>query len=179
VFKPPNDNTLEVSDSGGIGSAAPPVGAGTGSTTVGGGAGSSGTASVGGSAVAPAPSSVDLPSTDTTTSSGVDAPAPVVAGSDTGTGTAVAAQQPVATDSGLSTRDRRIIALIVIAAEVLGYALLMRNRAPAAAPVGAAAVAGGKLRAPDRWAGSRAGAAAGTSGVGRFRRERVGPAPHL
>ena len=179
VFKPPNDDTLEVSDSGGLGAAAPPVGAGTGGNTVGGGAGSSGTASVGGSAVAPAPT-VDLPSTDTTTSTGADAPAPVVAGTDTGTGTPVAAQTPAASDSGLSTHDRRIIALIVIAAEVLGYALLMRNRAPVAAPAAVAAtVAGGKLRAPDRWAGSRAGAAAGSSGVGRFRRERVGPAPHL
>jgi hypothetical protein len=177
VFKPPNDKTLVVKDSGGIGAAAPPIGAGTGSTTVGGGAGSSGTASVGGSAVAPAPT-VGLPDSGTTTTPGAPADqAPVVAGSDTGTGTPVASQTPAAADSGLSTRDRRIIALIVIAAEVLGYALLMRNRAPAPAALAAApAVAGGRLRAPDRLAGARA---EGVGGVGRFRRERQGLAPHL
>ena len=180
VFKPPNDSTLVVKDSGGIGAAAPPLGAGTGSTTVGGGAGSSGTASVGGSAVTgpPVASSGDLPSTGTTTPPGSDVP-PVVAGEQPGA--PVAAQSPAAaTDSGLSTRNRRIIALIVIAAEVLGYALLMRNRAPVAAPaMAAAATAGGRLRAPDRWAGGRAAAAAGSAGVGRFRRERTGIAPHL
>jgi hypothetical protein len=178
VFKPPNDKTLDVSDSGGIGAAAPPVGAGTGSTTVSGGKGSSGTASVGGSAVAPAPS-VGLPGTGTSTSTDPGTP-PVVAGSDTGAPVAASSTAPVASSSGLSNRDRRIIALIVIAAEVLGYALLMRNRAPVAAPATAAAgVAAGKLRAPDRWAGSRTAGAGAAAGVGRFRRERVGPAPHL
>jgi hypothetical protein len=180
VFKPPNDDTLVVKDSGGIGAAAPPIGAGTGSTTTTGGAGSSGTASVGGSAVTgpPAASAGELPSTGTTTTPGSDVP-PVVAGDQAGA--PVAARSPAqAASSGLSTRDRRIIALIVIAAEVLGYAWLMRTRAPAAAPAAATAVvAGGKLRAPDRWAGGRAAAAAGTAGVGRFRRERNGPAPHL
>jgi hypothetical protein len=180
VFKAPNNTTLDVRDGGGLGSAAPPVGAGTGSTTDTGGKGSSGTASVGGSAVAPPPSStsVDLPGADATTSSGVDAP-PVVAGDQNGT--PVAAQSPAAaSSSGLSNHNRRIIALIVIAAEVLGYALLMRNRAPAAAPATAAAVvAGGKLRPPDRWAGSRGASASGAGGVGRFRRDRSGPAPHL
>ena len=182
VFKPPNDSTLVVKDGGGIGAAAPPLGAGTGSTPVGGGAGSTGTASVGGSAVTGAPAASgggDLPVTGTTTSPTTDVP-PVVAG--TQPGAPVAAQSPAAaaSSSGLSTRNRRIIALIVIAAEVLGYALLMRNRAPVAVPAtAAAAVAGGRLRAPDRWAGGRAGAAAGSGGVGRFRRERVGSAPHL
>ena len=180
VFKPPNDDTLVVKDSGGIGSAAPAFGAGTGSTTSTGGASNSGTASVGGSAVTgpPATSSGDLPTAGTTTTPGSDVP-PVVAGDQSGT--PVAQQSPAAaTSSGLSTRDRRIIALIVIAAEVLGYALLMRNRAPLTAPATAtAAVAGGRLRAPDRWAGGRAAAMAGSAGVGRFRRERTGIAPHL
>lgn len=179
VFKPPNDDTLVVKNGGGIGAAAPPVGAGTGSTTVGGGAGSSGTASVGGSAVTgpPVASSGGLPDAPTTTTPGSDVP-PVVAGNQTGT--PVAQQSPTTESSGLSTRDRRIIALIVIAAEVLGYALLMRNRAPVAAPAApVAAVAGGRLRAPDRWAGGRAAAVAGSAGVGRFRRERTGTAPHL
>jgi hypothetical protein len=180
VFKPPNDNTLVVKDSGGIGAAAPSFGAGTGSTPVGGGAGSSGTAPVGGSAVAnpPAVSSGALPSSGTATSPTTDVP-PVVAGQQSGA--PVASQSPVATSSsGLSTRSRRIIALIVIAAEVLGYALLMRNRAPITAPAtAAAAIAGGRLRAPDRGVAGRGAAAAGSGGVGRFRRERVGPAPHL
>jgi hypothetical protein len=179
VFKPPNDNTLVVKDSGGIGASAPSFGAGAGSTPVSGGAGSSGTAPVGGSAVANPPSSstVDLPSSGTTTATGTDVP-PVVAGQ--GTGTPVAQQSRAqAASSGLSTRDRRIIALIVIAAEVLGYALLMRNRAPAAAPAAAgAALVGGRLRAPDRWTNRGAGVA-GSAGVGRFRRERVGAAPYL
>ena len=180
VFKPPNDNTLVVKDGGGVGAAAPAFGAGTGSTPVGGGAGSSDTAPVGGSVVAnpPAAPSGDLPTTGTTTTPTTDVP-PVVAGDQSGA--PVAAQSPAAsTSSGLSTRNRRIIALIVIAAEVLGYALLMRNRAPVAAPAtAAAALAGGRLRAPDRGVGGRAAAAAGSSGVGRFRRERVGPAPYL
>jgi hypothetical protein len=177
VFKAPGNKTLDVSSGGGVGAAAPPLGAGTGSTTTTGGKGSSGTAAVGGTAVAPPPSA-GLPGAGTT-SSDAGAP-PLVAGSDTGTPAASQTAAPAASSSGLSTRDRRIIALIVIAAEVVGYALLMRNRAPAAAPVtGTAAVAGGKLRAPDRWAGGRAAAAAGTAGVGRFRRDRIGPAPHL
>jgi hypothetical protein len=178
VFKPPSDGTLVVKDSGGIGAAAPPIGAGTGSTTTG-GAGSSGTASVGGSAVTgpPATSSGGLPTTGTTSTPGSDV-APVVAGEQPGS--PVAQQSSArAASSGLSTRNRRIIALIVIAAEVLGYALLMRNRAPVTAPATAAAIAGGRLRAPDRWAGGRAAAMAGSAGVGRFRRERTGPAPHL
>ena len=178
VFKAPNDKTLDVRDSGGIGAAAPPVGAGTGSTTTTGAKGSSGTASVGGSAVAPAPS-VNLPDTGTTSPSDPGTP-PVVAGSQTGTTPLAARPAAQSSSSGLSTRDRRIIALIVIAAEVVGYALLMRNRVPTAAPAAAAAtVAGGKLRPPDRWAGGRGAGAAGTAGVGRFRRERIGPAPHL
>jgi hypothetical protein len=176
VFKAPGNKTLDVSSGGGVGSAAPPLGAGTGSTTTTGGKGSSGTASVGGTAVAPPPT-VSLPDTGTTTSSGTDAP-PVVAGS--GASTPTASQSPApAASSGLSTRNRRIIALVVIAAEIVGYALLMRNRAPGAAPAaGAALVAGGRLRAPDRWTG-RAAAAVGTAGVGRFRRDRTGSVPHL
>jgi hypothetical protein len=87
---------------------------------------------------------------------------------------------PAGSSSGLSNRDRRIIALIVIAAEVVGYALLMRNRAPTAVPPAAATgAAAGKLRAPDRWAGVRGAGASGSAGVGRFRRERAGPAPHI
>ena len=176
VFKAPGNKTLDVTSGGGVGAAAPPLGAGTGSTTTTGGKGSSGEAAVGGSAVTP-PSSIGLPDSGTTTTTDPGS-APVVAGS--GTTTPTAAQTPVASSSGLSTRNRRIIALIVIAAEVVGYALLMRNRAPAAAPVaGVAAVAGGKLRAPDRWAGGRAAGAAGTAGVGRFRRDRAGAVPHL
>ncbi len=180
VFKPPNDSTLAVKDSGGVGAAAPSFGAGTGSTPVGGGAGSSGTAPVGGTAVANPPSAVSgaLPGSGTTTSPTTDV-APVVAGDQSGQ--PIAAQPAAATtSSGLSTGDRRIIAFIVIAAEVLGYALLMRNRAPVAAPATAAtALAGGRLRAPDRGSSGRGAAAAGSGGVGRFRRERVGPAPHL
>jgi hypothetical protein len=179
VFKKPNAKALTVSDSGGIGAAAPPLGAGTGSTTVTGGKGSSGTASVGGSQVA-GPPTAGLPGAGmTNTSTGANTP-PVVAGSGTGSPVASPPTTPVASTSGLSNRSRRIIALVVIAAEVLGYALLMRNRAPAAVPAAAAAtVAGGKLRAPDRWTGPRTAVSGGAGGVGRFRRERVGPTPHL
>lgn len=178
VFKQPNGKTLDVANSGGVGAAAPPVGAGAGSTTVTGGKGSSGTASVGGSAVA-APPSVSLPNGGTTTTPGADTP-PVVAGSQSGTTPLASKPAAQTSSSGLSTRNRRIIALIVIAAEVVGYALLMRNRAPVGAAVAApTAVAAGKLRAPDRWAGLRGPGAAGTAGVGRFRRERIGTAPHL
>ena len=176
VFKAPDDKTLDVASGGGVGAAAPPLGAGVGSTTTTGGKGSSNEAAVGGSAVTP-PSSVGLPDSGTTTTTDPGT-APVVAGSGTPAASQTAA--PAASSSGLSTRNRRIIALIVIAAEVVGYALLMRNRAPSGAPVaGAAAVAGDKLRAPDRWAGGRAAAVAGTAGVGRFRRDRVGAVPHL
>jgi hypothetical protein len=77
----------------------------------------------------------------------------------------------------MSTKERRLIALLIIAAEVIGYVLLRRWPARAAAPVAAAATAGGRLRPPDRpVAGMRAGE---TGGVGRFRRERHGQVPHL
>lgn len=179
VFKQPGNATLNVSSGGGVGAGAPPIGAGTGSTTTTGGKGSSGTASVGGSAVTGPPSTMNLPGAGTGTTPDTGQP-PVVAGTQNGTPTVSQPTALAASSSGLSTRNRRIIAFIVIAAEVVGYALLMRNRPPAgmAAP-GAAAVGGGKLRAPDRWTGGRAAAVAGTAGVGRFRRERTGPAPHL
>lgn len=176
VFKQPGPSTLDVSSGGGVGAAAPPIGAGTGSTTTTGGKGSSGTASVGGTAVAPPPTSTNLPSTGTAPAPDTGQ-APVVAGSQPGT--PIASRPVAAVSSGLSTKNRRIVALVVIAAEVVGYALLMRNRAPVVAPTTTAAVAGGKLRPPDRWTGSRAAGAAGVAGVGRFRRKRIGPAPHL
>jgi hypothetical protein len=131
--------------------------------------------------VAP-PTTPDLPGGGT-----VEAPesdqAPVLAESPAPTSVGT---RPTAatTDGGLSTGQRRAIALVVIAAEIAGYALLTRTSAGAAVPAAAVAgMASGRLRPPDRAVGGfgrlRSGDAGAPGGVGRFRRDRQGPAPHL
>ena len=179
VFKAPGAGTLAVESGGNIGAGAPPIGSGTGSSTKGGGGSattpnsgpvSGGGGSSGGGVI---PSVGNLPGTGTTTTPGNVAP-PVVAAPGT---TPTAAQPSAATGTGMSTRERRLIALLIIAAEVVGYVLMRRWPAREAAPVGGAVVAGGRLRPPDRPVSDmRAGE---SGGVGRFRRERRGPVPHL
>ena len=81
---------------------------------------------------------------------------------------------------GLSTTQRRVLAGVVIALELLGFLLLMGDRDVerlALAPAIATA-AGGRLRPPDRGGQVPVGATS-VGGVGRFRTERQGPAPRL
>ncbi len=121
----------------------------------------------------------DLPGAATGSVSQPDA-APVVAPSQAPASAAPVAAQPAAASSGLDTGARRAIALAVIALEVLGYAWLQRARDPALAPAAAGAVtaaSGGRLRPPDR--ATTRGATPALGGVGRFRQERRGAAPHL
>ena len=177
VFKAPGASSLTVTKGGGVGSAAPPIGTGTGSSSSGGNASTPAnkppvTQTGGSSGVVPPVG--QLPGSGTTTAPGSVAP-PVVASPDT----TPTAAQPAATDNGLSTKDRRLIALLIIAAEVIGYVLLRRWPARDAAPAaGVAATAGGRLRPPDRPVSGVHNADA-PGGVGRFRRERHGPVPHL
>ena len=179
VLKKPDDTALQVMTAGGLGTSAPPLGTGTNAgpvTDAGGGAPAPPVAAVGGGAVLPPAG----------TGSGSVAP-PVIAPS---AAPAQSSTQPVAStgDSGtggLSITQRRVAAGIVIALELLGFAMLMGDRdvkpvllGTAAAGASAGAV-GGRLRAPDR--GSRVApvAASRAAGVGRFRSERQGPAPRL
>ncbi len=187
VLAPPGPAALQVSSSSGLGPAAPPLGSdnGQGTSPSGGSSGSSAggggapVGPVGGSAVAPAPPTVGLPGGTTTTSGGTVAP-PAVAGRGAPSATdPVAAAQSQPTASGLSTRDRRIIAGVVIALEVAGFLALRGLPGPGAAaavPLTAAA-AGGRLRPPDRLVGGPRQLS--TGGVGRFRRERNGTPPRL
>jgi hypothetical protein len=185
VFEQPGADTLEVTHAGAVGGKAPAFGAGAQSSDVPPAGGSDAAAPpqgpVGGTDVVPPPTS-DLPS-----SGAVDAPAaeqpPVVAGSTTADTVGVR-PAAAAADEGLSTGQRRAIALVVIAAEVVGYALLSRTSDASVAPAAVAGgMASGRLRPPDRAVGGlgpasrSAGAVPG--GVGRFRRDREGPAPQL
>jgi hypothetical protein len=182
VFKAPGAGTLTVESGGNLGTSAPPVGTGSGSSSSSGGGSASapksgpavgGGSSSGGSSGGVLPSVGNLPGTSTTTTPGSVAP-PVVASPNT---TPTAAQPATATGGGMSTKERRLIALLIIAAEVVGYVLLRRWPAREAAPVAAAVTAGGRLRPPDRPVSDARTGDAG--GVGRFRRERRGPVPHL
>ena len=190
VLAPPGPGALQVSSSSGLGSAAPPIGSDNGQGTSpsggsssGGSAGAGGgtpVAPVGGSAVAPAPPSVGLPGGTTTTSTGTVAPPDVAGTGATTAANAAPAAQSQPTASGLSTRDRRIIAGVVIALEVAGF-LALRSvpgsaGAATAVPLTAAA-AGGRLRPPDRLVGGPRQPL--SAGVGRFRRERSGTPPRL
>jgi hypothetical protein len=190
VFKHPDAGSLQVTHAGAVGGAAP--GFGSGAQETGGGPSGSGSSggsggaappqsSVGGSAVV-APPTGDLPSGGAVEAP-TDVPAPEVAGT-SAPGSPVTQPAAAATvDDGLSTGQRRAIALVVIAAEIVGYVLLSRMSDAGVVPTtGAAGMATGRLRPPDRavggWRGS--GGGAGTpGGVGRFRREREGPAPQL
>lgn len=186
VFKPPDDGTLEVTHAGAVGEKAPDFGAGAQSSgeqpPADSGAAAPPQSSVGGTDVVAPPTTPDLPGGGT-----VDAPqsdqAPVLADSPAPTSPST---QPAAatTDEGLSTGQRRAIALIVIAAEVVGYALLTRTSDGSAVPAAAVAgMASGRLRPPDRAIGGlgRFGSGDGPTpgGVGRFRRDRQGPTPRL
>ena len=180
AFKAPGAGTLSVESGGGLGASAPPVGSGTGpgagtaTSSSGTGAGTRpGSSSSGGSdAGSVLPPVANLPGSGTTTSPGNVTP-PVVATS----GTTPTAAEPAGTNGGMSTKDRRLIALLIIAAEVIGYVVLRRWPSQQTAPVAAAVAAGGRLRAPDRAVSDARTVEAG--GVGRFRRERHGPVPHL
>ncbi|HET7529363.1 MAG TPA: hypothetical protein VFJ98_00210 [Mycobacteriales bacterium] len=177
VFAKPGPGALQVTHAGTVGSSAPSFGTGTGGSRIGGSAGAGGGVPVAAPA-AGGPASVGLPpSGQTSPDTGL---APVVAGSAGPSPAATApAARPVAARSGLSAAARRWIALVVIALEVLGFAVLVRAPDPARVPTaGDAALAGGRLRPPDRGLPA-AGAAAMVGGVGRFRRERRTAAPHV
>jgi hypothetical protein len=180
VFKHPGGSSLEVSDGGGIGTSAPPLGsgvsigenpppAGAPSGTGGGVAAPSGDAGV------VAPTAGELPGAGTATAGG--GVAPVVAPTPAA-GVVPAATTQSTADAGMSVGTRRLIAAIVIALEVGGFLALMNAPAPAAPAIaGGTAVAGGRLRPPDRVTGGlRSG---GTAGVGRFRSARRGDPPPL
>lgn len=183
VFKAPGAGTLSVESGGNVGAGAPPVGSGIGASSGGGSAAKPPTGSAGGAGTSSGtaggpsggilPSVGSLPGSSTATTSG-NVAAPVVANPNT---TPTAAQPTTATGGGMSTKERRLIALLIIAAEVVGYVLLRRWPSREAAPVAAAVAAGGRLRAPDRPVSDARSAQSG--GVGRFRRERSGPVPHL
>jgi hypothetical protein len=174
VLKKPDDGALEVTSSGGsLGGSVPAFGSGSGN-------GFSSqpqaapppVAAVGGSAVLP-PASTD---------SGAVAP-PVVAPSPTaasGGGFAPAASRAAAGTGGLSTTQRRVLALFVIGLELLGFLMLLGERDAERSGIGpvAPALAGGRLRPPDRGHPART-AAATIGGVGRFRGERQGRPPRL
>ena len=159
AFKAPGAGTLSVESGGGLGASAPPVGSGTGpgagpaTSSSGTGAGTRPSSSGGSSAGGALPPVANLPGSGTTTSPGNVTP-PIVATP----GTAPTAAQPAVTNGGMSTKDRRLIALLIIAAEVIGYVVLRRWPSRPTAPVAAAIEDGG---------------------VGRFRRERHGPVPYL
>jgi len=180
VFAKPGPNALEVTHAGSVGAGAPAFGSGTGAGSGSGGAFAGAPASEAGPSVT-GPASPDLPAA-ASTSTGADVP-PVVAGSSPASPASPAAASTAAPGGGLSTSARRWLALVVIALEVLGFAVI--TRVPDVAPLpaaGAAAVAGGRLRPPDRAPGGSAigrGRSATIGGVGRFRRERRGAAPHI
>ncbi|MBV9291508.1 MAG: hypothetical protein JO222_03575 [Frankiales bacterium] len=187
VFKHPDASALQVTSATGVGAAAPPLGSdnGTGTTPSGGNAGPV-SAPVGGSAVSQPTVGLPPPSTST-----APATPPLVAGQPTtpGTTTPAAAARTTAASSGLSTGARRAIALVILALEAVGFVLMSRTGEPPAVVTGAGLVAGaagagglvgGRFRPPDRVvAGGRSVATADVGGVGRFRRERSGPAPQL
>jgi hypothetical protein len=181
VFEKPGRDSLDVRSGTGLGPAAPPVGSGNsvGSNSGGGGGGTQPAAPVGGSDVV-GPPATNLPGTQTT-GGAADVP-PVVAGTQT-PAPATRSAAAVATDNGLTTNQRRWIALAVIALEVLGFMALTRSPGAAAAPLLAgASTAGGRLRPPDRAVGGVRGTREGGvsfGGVGRFRTERRGEAPRL
>jgi hypothetical protein len=186
VFKHPDAGTLEVTHAGAVGGRAPDFGSGAEGSTTDGAESSGGSgavappqASVGGTDVV-APPTVDLP--DGAVEGQPEAPAPVVAGTPA-PGAPVTRTAAATADDGLSAGQRRAIALLVIAAEVVGYALLSRTSGAGFAPAAAGAgMAAGRLRAPDRAVGGIRGSGGGaglTGGVGRFRREREGSAPQL
>jgi hypothetical protein len=177
VLKKPDDSALTVMTAGGFGASAPPLGTGSNAgpiTDASGGAPAPPVAAVGGGAVLPPAgtdgTSVAPPVIAPSAAPGQSATQPVAAASGSGTG-------------GLSTTQRRVLAGIVIALELLGFAMLMGDRdgerlALGSVAAGAGAAVGGRLRAPDR--GGRVPAAAPrAAGVGRFRSERHGPAPRL
>src|SRR3954462_13868028 len=182
VFAKPGGGALDVTHAGSGGSRAPSFGSGR---RTGGGVGSSGGgvdggagAPVAGGPVATGSSTANLPPAGATSAdAGIP---PVVAGSSTSApGATAPSTTPVAARHGLSTPARRWIALLIIALEVVGFAALSRLPDPATVPKPAAVpVAGGRLRPPDRWNAGR-GRTPTVGGVGRFRRERQAPAPHL
>jgi hypothetical protein len=176
VLHKPDDSALQVMTTGGFGASAPPLGTGTNAgpvTDASGGVPAPPVAPVGGGAVLPAAG----------TDGGAVAP-PVVAPSQAASQPAT---QPVAASStgtgGLSTTQRRVLAGIVIALELLGFAMLMGDRDVERLALGSAAgtaagAVGGRLRPPER--GGRAPVSAPRhGGVGRFRSQRQGPAPKL
>jgi hypothetical protein len=173
VIKKPDDSALTVMTSGGVGLSAPPLGTGSNAGPASSGAGAVPVAPVGGAAVLPQASGADAgsavapPVVAPSQPAGQPASQPVASTAGTGTG-------------GLSTTQRRVLAGVVIALELLGFLLLMGDRDVerlALAPALATA-AGGRLRPPDRGGQVRVGAVS-VGGVGRFRTERRGPAPRL
>ena len=183
VIKKPDDNALQVMTADGLGTSAPPLGTGSnaGPAPDAGGAAAPPVAPVGGSAVLPAAG------TDSTSvAPPVIAPSPTAGQSGT---------QPLASsgrsgnggNGGLTTTQRRILAGVVIALELLGFAMLMGDRGVERLALGSSLGAAGagavsdRLRPPDRGLrGLRSPAAAPrTAGVGRFRSERQGPPPRL
>jgi hypothetical protein len=171
VIKKPDDSALAVMTAGGLGAAAPPLGTGTNAGPVLTGGGSPPVAAVGGPAVLPPAGG----------GSAAVAP-PVVAPSQQ---VVQPALQPVASrgaagTAGLSTTQRRILAGVVIALELLGFLLLMGDRDVERLALGpaVATAAGGRLRAPDRGRQVPVGAPS-VGGVGRFRAERQGSPPRL
>lgn len=180
VIKKPDDSALSVTTASGLGSSAPAFGTGTSAGPSGPGPASQPVAPVGGAAVLPP-------------ASGGSAPvAPPVVAPSQPTGSASGSTQPAAASrassgtGGLSTTQRRVLAGVVIALELLGFLLLMGDRdverlalgsAAAGAGAGVGAV-GGRLRPPDRGR-SLPAAVSSVGGVGRFRTERQGKAPRL
>jgi len=175
VFKQPTNGALAVSSGGSVGAAAPPIGAGTGTTPAASGgkvtAPTSGSTGAGGSGGVVPPVG-NLPATESTGAAAAQPPVVATPGT-----TPTAAHPVTTTDTGMSTKNRRLIGLLIIAAEVVGYVLLRRVPAREAAPVAGSASAGGRLRPPDRHSSGIHSAQSG--GVGRFRRDRQGAVPHL
>ena len=181
VIKAPDDSALTVTTAGGLGTSAPAFGTGTSAGPSGSGFGSQPVAPVGGAAVLPP------------ASGGSEAVAPPVvapsqpASSQPGTQPVASTRASTGT-GGLSTTQRRVLAGVVIALELLGFLLLMGDRdverlalGPAAAAAGAGAAGGavgGRLRAPDRGR-QLAATSSSVGGVGRFRTARQGKAPKL
>jgi hypothetical protein len=178
VLKKPDDSALSVFTAGsGLGASAPPLGSGTDTGPV------TGPSAAPAQPVGPVGGGAVLPPSGSATGGAAAAP-PVVAPPSAGTG--ATGSRPVAATSvpgagGLTTTQRRVLAGLVIALELLGFALLMGDRGVErlATAGGATGLVGGRLRPPDR--GRRAGSdpVVAASGVGRFRSPRQGRPPRL
>jgi hypothetical protein len=173
VFKKPDASALSVTTSGGVGVAAPPFGSGSNA-----GPGSFGAS--GSQPVAPVGGGIVLPPAGTGTGAGTAVAPPVIAPSApaASNGRPVAATTAAAGGDGLSTSQRRALAAVVIALELVGLLLLLGDRGAERLALGAtSALAGGRLRPPDR--GRHALRETSMGGIGRFTAPRDGSAPRL